>query len=93
MKKVFLFAAIVLSGISCTKEAVTLSQEQLSKTGGISSDNSVNAVPISYNETSVIEGERWNPCSQEFVDFKGTGHTEIRGIITDNKITFVLHIN
>ncbi len=94
MKKIFFFTAISFLVLnSCKKEATKFLDEQSSEIINSSTNNSVQAVPISSKETSALQGERWNPCSQEFVDFSGTIYTEVRGVITSNKITFVLHIN
>lgn len=33
----------------------------------------------------------FNSCTQEYIDFSGSVHVRIRGVISDNKITFVGH--
>ncbi len=95
MKKTLLYActAIMFVGLGCAKEDPTQASQNLSGTAGVTADKAVNAVPIKFQEISSFQGERWNPCSEEFMDFAGTIHTEIRGVLSDHKITFVLHIN
>ena len=94
MKKIFFFTAITFITLSsCRKDLATSSKEPEAKVVSHSANNSVNTVPISDKSTYVLEGSTWNSCAQEFIDYKGTGHYEIRGMISDNKITFVLHVN
>lgn len=51
------------------------------------------AVPINYNETLYFPAgvSMFNSCTQEYIDFSGSVHVRIRGVISDNKITFVGH--
>ena len=95
MKNIFFFTAIafLMLSSSCKKEVATFSEQQSSKIVSSSAQNSVNAVPINESGTFPINGSTWNSCAQEFIDFSGTGHFEVRGIISDNKITFILHYN
>ena len=106
MKKIFFFTAIAfLTLSSCRKESATFERFTTSKEATRSSEdqspavvsnstnNSVNAVPINESGTFPVNGSTWNSCTQEFIDFSGTGHFQIRGMISDNKITFVLHFN
>lgn len=94
MKKIFVFTAIAFLILSsCKKEIATSLVEPVPKIESSSTSNSVHAVPISVKETFVVQSSTWNSCTQEFIDFSGTGHFEIRGVISDNKITFILHYN
>jgi hypothetical protein len=94
MKKIFFFTAITFLILSsCRKDVATFSEQQSSNIASISAENSVNAVPINESGTFPVNGSSWNSCTQEFIDFSGTGHVEVHGIISDNKITFILHFN
>ena len=93
MKKIFLYTAIILLPLSaCRKEAITsleLSSENISS----STTNSVHAVPINYDEILYFPAgvSMFNTCTQEYIDFSGSVHIRIRGLISDNKITFIGH--
>lgn len=78
--------------ISCRKE-IDSSEMQQSEIAATLNNNSVHAVAINYQETFAVQGTGWNSCTQEFVDYSGTIHFTIRGMISDNKITFVQHGN
>jgi hypothetical protein len=93
MKKIILLTAVsLLLLISCRKE-IDSSRIQQSEIAATLNSNSVHAVPINSQETFAVQGSAWNSCTQEFIDFSGTGHLEIRGMISDNKITFAQHVN
>lgn len=93
MKKIILLAVVLfVLSISCRKE-MDSSKIPPTEIAATLNNNSVHAVPINYRETFAIQGTGWNSCTQEFVDFNGTGFYEIRGMISDNKITFVQHLN
>lgn len=93
MKKIMLLAAVsFLLLISCRKE-IDSPEIQPTEIAATLNNNSVDAVPINHQETFPVQGSGWNSCTQEFVDFSGTGHLEIRGMISDSKITFVQHVN
>lgn len=93
MKKLILFAAVILIGASCKKDVPLLPGQQREATVAISADNSVNAVPLNFTETFEVSGSAWNSCEGEFIDFTGSGRVQVRGMISNNKITYVLHSN
>lgn len=90
---IFSTAIALLMLSSCKKDVATSLKEPPARIESSSAENSVNAVPINYSETFPVSGSTWNSCTQEFIDFSGTGHVEVRGMISDSKITFVLHFN
>jgi hypothetical protein len=92
MKKIILLAAIIISfGTSCKKDEVLLPQAQ--DAVGLSDNNSVGAVPINFSESVTVSGSTWNNCADEFIDFSGIGHVQVHGVISNNKITYILHYN
>jgi len=94
MKQVYFFmilAFFILS--SCRKKIALSSEEPMLKSISSISTNDVEAVPINFTETYFYESSVWNSCLKEFIDFSGTVHVEIRGMVSNNKITFVLHLN
>ena len=91
MKKFLFLTAITLFGISCTKEVPTTNNAEHQKAVSATTASSVQAVPISYQETFEFESTVWNDCTQELMDLSGTGRVEIRGMISNNKITYILH--
>jgi hypothetical protein len=94
MKKIFFFTAITfLTLSSCRKEATTSLDEQSPEITSHSTNNSVNAVPINYNEILYFPAgvSMFNTCTQEYIDFSGSVHIRIRGVISDNKITWIGH--
>jgi hypothetical protein len=93
MKKIFFFTAISFLLSSCRKEATTLSDERSPEIISNSTNNSVNAVPINYNEILYFPAgvSMFNTCTQEYIDFSGSVHVRVRGLISDNKITYILH--
>ena len=94
MKKILILSTIALLSTSCRKEVPVIQTEQFPKNESrIQTSNSVQAVPISYQETYEFQSTVWNSCSQEFVDLSGTGRIQIRGMISNNKITYILHYN
>ncbi len=93
MKKIIFFTAIaVLTLSSCRKEA-TSSEEQMSKIVNSSTANSVRAIPIRYdNDLYFPDGvSMFNTCTHEYINFSGYVHINIRGVINDNKITWIGH--
>jgi hypothetical protein len=95
MKKIFFFTVIaVLTLSSCRKEATTSLNEQSPKIVS-NSTNSVNAVPTNYSATFPANefGPAWNSCTQEFIDFSGTGHVQVHGVTSDNKTTYIFHVD
>jgi hypothetical protein len=55
--------------------------------------NGSNTIPISESSTFVYENYVWNPCTNEWFELRGIGHYNVRGMISDGKITYVLHFN
>ena len=95
MKKTLIYAAIALTAMgSCSKE-VSISQDELTTevatTAAIT--NGVNAVSINESANFVYFNYIWNPCTNEWIELQGTGHYQLHGMISDNKITYVLHFN
>lgn len=78
---------------SCRKEATSSLDEQTLTIINNSTNISVHAVPINYDETLYFpEGvSMFNTCTQEYIDFSGSVHIRIRGVISDNKITWFGH--
>ncbi len=94
MKNVILIAAvIVFFGTGCEKDVAVSPQDQVQNVEALPGDNSVNAVPINFSESFTMLSSTWNQCAGEFIDFAGIGHVQVRGVVTDKKITFVLHYN
>ena len=94
MKRLVTYYAIVLTLLSCSKNEASLNIQQYSsaeiKTG---SSKSVNAIPIEESGTFPFETVIWNPCSLEFIYITGVLHYQLHGMISNNKITYVLHYN
>ena len=96
MKKIFLFTAIALLSIcSCRKDIAISSEQQSTKIESTFTANSVEAIPINYDETLYFPAgvSMFNSCTQEYIDFSGSVHIRIRGVISDNKITFIAHFD
>jgi hypothetical protein len=94
MKNVILLSAVIIFfGTSCKKDVPVLPQDPVQDAVALSENNSVNAIPINFSESFTMLSSTWNNCSGEFIDFSGIGHVQVRGVITDNKITYVLHYN
>jgi hypothetical protein len=94
MKKIFFFTAITfLTLTSCRKEATTSLDEQSPEIINNSTTNSVNAVPINWDTTWYEPAgvSMFNSCTQEYINFTGSIHIHIRGVISDNKITWIGH--
>jgi len=53
----------------------------------------VNAVPINWDTTWYEPAgvSMFNSCTQEYINFTGSIHIHIRGVISDNKITWIGH--
>jgi hypothetical protein len=41
----------------------------------------------------LIQGSVWNSCTGEFIELSGTANFQVRGMISDNKITYILQVN
>ena len=93
MNKLFIYTAIALTALSCTKNEAALTGQQPTLSLTAASSNSVNAVPINASASFPIETFIWNPCTLEYIYFTGTFQYRLRGMISDNKITYVLHMN
>lgn len=94
MKKVLFYTAIALTAFSSfSPDARRISKEHTLPGPGVSKAITANAVPINVRETFPVNFTAWNDCTGELVDFSGTGHFHIRGMISDGKITFALHYN
>jgi len=94
MKKIFFFTAITFFTLSsCRKEASTSLDEQSPKIISNSTTNSVNAVPINWDTTWYEPAgvSMFNSCTKEYINFTGSIHIHIRGVISDNKITWLGH--
>jgi hypothetical protein len=93
MKKIFFFAAIAsLSIYSCRKDIATSTEQQPTEIERTST-NSVRAVPINWDTTLYMPDgvSMFNTCTQEYINFSGSVHIHIRGVISDNKITWIGH--
>lgn len=93
MKKIFFFTAITfLTLSSCRKEAAR-SLDESPKIISNATTNSVNAVPINWDTTWYEPAgvSMFNSCTQEYINFTGSIHIHIRGVISDNKITWIGH--
>lgn len=94
MKKNFFYAIIVFTTMSsCSKNASLIQNEQKDQTLFAATSNGVNAVPISESSNFDYYYSIWNSCANEWVQLSGTGHYQLRGMFSDNKITYVLHFN
>jgi hypothetical protein len=94
MKKIFFFTAIAFIALSsCRKEATTALDGQSPEMISNSTTHSVNAVPINWDTTWYEPAgvSMFNSCTQEYINFTGSIHIHIRGVISDNKITWVGH--
>lgn len=94
MKKRFIYAAIAMITMSsCSKNVSRIQEEQTQQSIPATIANGVNAVPISDNANFDYYNYIWNSCANEWVQLSGTGHFELRGMISERKITYVLHFN
>lgn len=94
MKRLVIYSAIVLTLFSCNKNEASLTIQQHSLVEiKAESSKSVNAVPIRESGTFPFQSFIWNPCTQEFIYFTGSLHYQLHGMISNNKITYVLHFN
>ena len=92
MKKYFLFAAIAFVTLSsCTKEALDSSEMELS-TSNASLENKASKW-VDNHETFPVQWSGWNECTGEMIDFSGTGHYRIQGIVNNNGFNFNIHYN
>jgi len=93
MKKIFLFTAITFLTLSSCKKEVATSYGEQQKIISSSTNNSVNAVPINWDTTWYEPAgvSMFNSCTQEYINFTGSIHIHIRGVISDNKITWLGH--
>jgi hypothetical protein len=94
MKKIFFFTAITFFTLSsCRKEATTALDGQSPEIISNATTNSVNAVPINWDTTWYEPAgvSMFNSCTQEYINFTGSIHIHIRGVISDNKITWIGH--
>jgi hypothetical protein len=88
MKKMFLLVAIVLVTFSsCKKEAMQSNETQLETL------TPTRSFPFSSNEIYPVQWTAWNNCTGELVEFSGTGHFRINGVVNNNVATFSLHYN
>ena len=93
MKQLSIFAAIgFFFFISCTKEVADPSIQAMPEINP-PVNSSVNASPLSFQTTESLRWFVWNDCTGELIELSGTVRTQIRGMVSDNKITFVLHTN
>jgi len=74
----------------CTKEIKAPSEQQILEPV---SSNSVNAIPIKQSATFSLETFVLNHCNGEYVYINGTVNYKVSGMVSDNKITYVLHYN
>ncbi len=104
MKKIIFFSVIAFVSLSsCRKETATIAKDQTSEKNFMTSsegqsssgvaDNTSQAIPIRgdidlYFPAGVSD---FNTCTREYINFSGSGHINIRGVINDNKITFIGH--
>jgi hypothetical protein len=80
----------VLLFISCSKDSV----QPNNAAGRLTTPASgVNAVPISDGWEIDVYNGIWNFCTSEPVIFSGKFRLSIRGMVSDNKVTYVLHAN
>jgi hypothetical protein len=93
MKKIILLATVLFLGTGCKKDAALLPLQEHQQAVAITGNNAVNAVPINFSETLTVVDAAWNSCEGEYIDFSGTGYVQIHGVISNNKITYVLHYN
>ena len=93
MKKFFLLASIAMLGISCKKDIATPPITEPINVESAVAARGVNATPFSYSQRIPVQGYAWNGCTYEYVFFSGTQLVEVRGVISDNKLTFILHTN
>jgi hypothetical protein len=94
MRRLISYSAIVLALFSCSKNEASLNfQHNPMVEIKAESSKSVNAVPISESGTFPFQSFIWNPCTQEFIYFSGSLHYQLHGMISNNKITYVLHLN
>ena len=94
MKKKFYYAFIALITMSsCSKDASLIRDEQIEETATMAAANGINAVPISEKANFDYYNYIWNSCANEWVQLSGTGHFELRGMISESKITYILHFN
>jgi hypothetical protein len=63
------------------------------QSNGAYSSNAVSAVPINEDATIPLQIYVYNPCSGEYVQINGTIRYKLRGMISNNKITYILHYN
>lgn len=95
MKKLFFYLFILLIiMISCSKETpLPLNDKRQQEATIAATSNRVNAVPIDESANFDYYNYVWNPCSNEWIALSGTGHYELKGMISEDKITYVVHFN
>jgi hypothetical protein len=94
MKKMFFYATIVFTTMSsCSKNASLTQDEQMEPTVAAAASKGINAVPISESSNFDYYNYIWNSCANEWVQLSGTGHFQLRGMLSEGKITYVLHFN
>ena len=96
MKKNFFYAAIVLITISsCSKDTSLSPNEQPLQeiTTAAATTNGVNAIPINEKANFDYYNYLWNTCTNEWIQLAGSGHFELHRMISEDKITYVLHFN
>jgi hypothetical protein len=90
MKKMFIYTAIVcLALTSFTNKPLQSLERQLS----LPNTSPNNAITFQYNDSYPVQWYAWNGCTGEWVEFNGTGHTRLSGVINNNVVTFSLHYN
>ena len=86
--KYILFILVALIFTACRKEAVVETKTGQAYSNPVSS-NAVNAVPINQSVTFPIDSYIYNACAGEYIHISGTLHYKLRGMISNNKITYV----
>jgi hypothetical protein len=75
---------------ACNKQLETTSKHYMLEPVA---SNSVHAVPINQTATFPIATYIYNDCNVEYVYIEGTVHYKVSGMVSANKITYVLHYN
>ena len=92
MKRFFLFLLPVILFICCSKEPIQAGNDVACRSTATPAAG-VNAFPISENYELEIYNGIWNYCTNEPIIFSGKFRFSIKGMVSDNKITFALHTN
>ena len=94
MKKLFLYTVLALVVFnSCSKDDTLSSEDHTAADLTAASAHPANVEHIKESEIFAYADAVWNPCTEEYVDISGTVHYQLRWIISNNKLTYVLHFN